>query len=229
MSDINFKIINNNINTINRNFGEKNIRVSVLDGQKTQQQRKSIKFKTFPINFNIVPYYQENEKRKMDRKLIENSHKVFQNEKEGIYKDKYLTTMFNGLYQNDKNYIQKRKKLSKSLSACKKISKKNIFLPDVSNTQIVKNNSKNKIKNLFENNDKNENLNNNNKVDNKVDNKIENNNISIKTIKNINKYKIHFSRNSKPKLLKKNFSEFNLSKTNYKYKNFSIPMKIYFQ
>ncbi len=110
---------------------KKSIRVSIID----KLQRKSVKFKTFPINFNIIPYYQETEKRKMDRKLIENSHKVFKNEKEGIYKDKYLTVMFNELYHNDKNYIQKRKILSKSLSLSKK-NNKNPF-------PIIKNNNNN--------------------------------------------------------------------------------------
>jgi hypothetical protein len=199
----------------NNNFNDeknikKTIRVSVID----RLQRKSIKFKTFPINFNIVPYYQETEKRKMDRILIENSHKVFVNEKEGIYKDKYLTVMFNELYHNDKNYIKKRKILSKSLSASKKKNKTSF--PIINNSYNFNNNPS--INNY--NDKKLININKNNNKNNTVNNLPKNYN------KNVNKYKFNFYKN-KPKLLKKNLSEFNLNKT--KFKLFPNPMKIYFQ
>jgi hypothetical protein len=199
---------------------KKSIRVSIID----KLQRKSVKFKTFPINFNIIPYYQETEKRKMDRKLIENSHKVFKNEIEGIYKDKYLTVMFNELYHNDKNYIQKRKILSKSLSLSKK-NNKNPF------PNINKNNNNIKIYNYNNINNNNIKRNNNNILLNI--NKISKNNNTVNNIpknfpknKNVNKYKINFNKN-KPKLLKKNLSEYNLNKN--KLKLFPNPLKIYFQ
>ena len=196
---------------------KKSIRVSIID----KLQRKSVKFKTFPINFNIIPYYQETEKRKMDRKLIENSHKVFKNEIEGIYKDKYLTVMFNELYHNDKNYIQKRKILSKSLSLSKK-NNKNPF-------PIIKNNNNNiKILNYNNINKRNNNnillnINKNNKNNNNTVNNIPKN---FPKNKNVNKYKVNFNKN-KPKLLKKNLSEYNLNKN--KLKLFPNPLKIYFQ
>ena len=196
---------------------KKSIRVSIID----KLQRKSVKFKTFPINFNIIPYYQETEKRKMDRKLIENSHKVFKNEKEGIYKDKYLTVMFNELYHNDKNYIQKRKILSKSLSLSKK-KNKNPF-------PIIKNNNNNinilNYNNINKRNNNNIllNINKNNKNNNNTVNNIPKN---FPKNKNVNRYKVNFNKN-KPKLLKKNLSEYNLNKN--KLQLFPNPLKIYFQ
>ena len=62
-------------------------------------KRKEIKLKTFPINFKIIPNYQELFERIMQRKLIFHSHQTFINEKTNTYNESYLDILFGNLYK----------------------------------------------------------------------------------------------------------------------------------
>jgi hypothetical protein len=68
------------------------------------QKRKEIKFKTFPINFKVIPSYPEVFERMIERKLIFHSHQIFKNEKSNFYNDNYLDNLYDNLYKKKKNY-----------------------------------------------------------------------------------------------------------------------------
>ena len=67
------------------------------------QKRKEIKFKTFPINFKVIPTYNELFERIMQRKLILHSHETFVNEKTNIYNQTYLDLLYDNLYKKKRN------------------------------------------------------------------------------------------------------------------------------
>ena len=66
-------------------------------------KRKEIKLKTFPINFKIIPNYQELFERIMQRKLIFHSHQTFINEKTNTYNESYLDILYDNLYKKKRN------------------------------------------------------------------------------------------------------------------------------
>ena len=68
-----------------------------------KKQRKEFKLKTVPINFKIIPNYNELLERLIQRKLILHSHQTFQNEKTNIYNENYLESFYNNLYNKKRN------------------------------------------------------------------------------------------------------------------------------
>jgi hypothetical protein len=104
-------------------------------------KRKEIKLKTFPINFKIIPNYQELFERIMQRKLIFHSHQTFINEKTNTYNESYLDILFGNLYKKKRNSsfskfnhneIQKKLSLNKTNLPIlnKSQTKKKYFLKD---------------------------------------------------------------------------------------------------
>lgn len=86
-------------------FIDKKIKLStIFPNKKLTAVNSKISF----IPIKVIPAYVENEERLIKRKLILNSHEVFQNEKKNKYKSLYLNEVFNGLYQNKRNYSQQR-------------------------------------------------------------------------------------------------------------------------
>ena len=72
-------------------------------GSLFPRKRKEIKFKTFPINFKVIPTYNELFERIMQRKLILHSHETFVNEKTNIYNETYLDILYDNLYKKKRN------------------------------------------------------------------------------------------------------------------------------
>ena len=72
-------------------------------GSLFPRKRKEIKFKTFPINFKVIPTYNELFERIMQRKLILHSHETFVNEKTNIYNQTYLDLLYDNLYKKKRN------------------------------------------------------------------------------------------------------------------------------
>ena len=104
-------------------------------------KRKEIKLKTFPINFKIIPNYQDLFERIMQRKLIFHSHQTFINEKTNTYNESYLDILYGNLYKKKRNSsfskfnnneIQNKLSLNKSNFKIinKSKSKKKYYLKD---------------------------------------------------------------------------------------------------
>ena len=72
-------------------------------GSLFPKKRKEVKLKTFPINFKIIPTYNELFERIMERKLILHSHETFVNEKTNIYNETYLDILYDNLYKKKRN------------------------------------------------------------------------------------------------------------------------------
>jgi hypothetical protein len=72
-------------------------------GSLFPKKRKEMKFKTFPINFKVIPTYNELFERIIQRKLILHSHETFVNEKTNIYNETYLDILYDNLYKKKRN------------------------------------------------------------------------------------------------------------------------------
>ena len=117
------------------------------------QKRKEIKFKTFPINFKVIPSYPELFERMIERKLIFRSHQIFKNEKSNFYNENYLDNMYDNLYKKKRNYsFEKKKNLTEE-----KKNNLNFFKRSSSNldlSKFIKNDDLKKEDDNFKNNQK---------------------------------------------------------------------------
>ena len=105
------------------------------------QKRKEIKFKTFPINFKVIPSYPELFERMIERKLIFHSHQIFKNEKSNFYNENYLDNMYDNLYKKKRNYSFEKKN---NFTEEKKNKTKNYISQNIK----IKNNKDNSYKRI---------------------------------------------------------------------------------
>lgn len=69
-----------------------------------KNKKDKIKLKSIPLNFKIIPNYIDLINRKIERKIIIHTHKIFQNELSNVYNSNYLDSFYENLYMNKRSH-----------------------------------------------------------------------------------------------------------------------------
>ncbi len=125
-----------------------------------KDKKDIIELKAFPINFKVIPNYNEFLNRKIEREMLFHSHKIFQNEQSNYYNNDYLESFYNNLYHgkkrnnsysksnNNKSINNKSLNKSQSLNCITgkiKKNKKKCSLPKIDSFKTENNNDDIKI------------------------------------------------------------------------------------
>ena len=92
-----------------------------------KNKKDKIKLKSIPLNFKTIPNYIDLINRKIERKIIIHTHKIFQNELSNVYNSNYLDSFYENLYMNKRSHSFSKHNIRNSSSSNLLIRKNSFY------------------------------------------------------------------------------------------------------